>query len=487
MPHRVRLLLRLFFVLCIGMAFFFQGRSPMAPPASPVISSTVEEPKGLFFRLSNAVQEPQKRQLQALPEAKTLSQQETDDLLARLPKLPEESQTAEFSFPERTLHPPKTGEVISASFPPSTQKETPTPASGALTILQMAPQGDVVMAAQLAVTFSQPMVSLGSEDEPATAEVPVKLHPQPPGQWRWMGNRILLCQPTGRFPMATEYTVEVPAGVRSASGSALNEGKRWTFRTPPPSLVFFHPMNTQADRNPLMYAEFDQRINPKTIAGTIRIRTQLREWGARLASEGEIEKDNEVKTLSAKAPRGQWIAFRIVSTGGNSELLPPEVPVTVTLGPDLPSAEGPQVAHARITRTFRTFGPLRIVGSSCPENCSVPTRFLIQFNNPLDPDHFWQSFVQVDPPIFGLDMSAWIYPPGEGYLNIWGDIRPRTRYRVSLRKDISDVFGQRLGERPSIAFGNGISALVLPYTEHGKSVELVRLQAAIARYARCGL
>ena len=62
----------------------------------------------------------------------------------------------------------------------------------------------------------------------AVKEVPVKLTPQPEGEWRWVGTKTILFEPallpdtkggSNRFPMATEYRVEIPAGARDASGT----------------------------------------------------------------------------------------------------------------------------------------------------------------------------------------------------------------------------------------------------------------------------
>ena len=103
------------------------------------------------------------------------------------------------------------------------------------------PEGDVPLAPQLSVTFSQPMVAVTSHDDLAASAVPVRLDPQPPGQWRWVGTKTLLFEPTARFPMATEYRVEVPAGTRSATGGTLATAVRWTFATPPPVLDGRHP------------------------------------------------------------------------------------------------------------------------------------------------------------------------------------------------------------------------------------------------------
>src|SRR6185369_16807393 len=125
-------------------------------------------------------------------------------------------------------------------------------ASDPLDVLRYSPEGDVPLAPQLSITFSRPMVSLSSQEE-AAANVPVELSPQPPGKWRWLGTRTLVFEPTGRFPMATQYSVTVPAGTKSTGGRTLANPKTWTFTTPPPTIVQSYPgkEHTQA-RDTLM-------------------------------------------------------------------------------------------------------------------------------------------------------------------------------------------------------------------------------------------
>ena len=48
--------------------------------------------------------------------------------------------------------------------------------------------------------------------------LPAKLTPTIDGNWRWVGTKTLFFDPVGRAPMATDYTVEIPAGVKDALG-----------------------------------------------------------------------------------------------------------------------------------------------------------------------------------------------------------------------------------------------------------------------------
>ena len=92
------------------------------------------------------------------------------------------------------------------------------------------PEGEVPLAPELSITFSQPMVAVTSQDDAASVQ-PVVLKPQPKGTWRWIGTRTIVFDPEIRFPQATTYTVTVPAGTKSATGETMAAAKTFTFET----------------------------------------------------------------------------------------------------------------------------------------------------------------------------------------------------------------------------------------------------------------
>ena len=154
-------------------------------------------------------------------------------LLERVPDLEMEAGDRQaFAMRAGSQPPPLTGETIDIPFPPP---EGPPAVDagepGVLAVLRYAPEGEVPMAPHLSVTFDKPMIAVTSQTE-ASQTVPVTLSPEPDGDWRWLGTRTLMFAPDGRFPMATEYTVEVPAGTASANGDKLGEATSFTFTTP---------------------------------------------------------------------------------------------------------------------------------------------------------------------------------------------------------------------------------------------------------------
>ena len=152
-----------------------------------------------------------------------LDEAATKRLLDRLPAVvapPDDAQA--FALREKSLPPPRTGKTVATAFPPESERSAPDAvAAGPLEVLRRTPEGAVPQAPNLAVTFSQPMVAVTAHADLAAETRPVRITPEPPGRWRWVGTKTLLFEPEGRFPMATDYTV------RLRPGRARRAAARW--------------------------------------------------------------------------------------------------------------------------------------------------------------------------------------------------------------------------------------------------------------------
>ncbi|MBC7231926.1 MAG: Ig-like domain-containing protein [Chloroflexi bacterium] len=403
---------------------------------------------GMRFALSQGSEVP--IQPTTVPAAQTepLSPEEIQAVLDRLPPLamePEDKQ--EFRLPPETLPAPRPGETIQQPFPPPAEVEPGVqPPVGPLKVLRYSPEGNVDLAPFLSITFDQPMVPLTAHADLAAKDVPVKLSPLPEGSWRWVGTKTLLFEPTFRFPMATQYTVEIPAGTTSAIGGRLEETITWTFTTPPPRVQSTHPSAGPQVRDPLMFVAFDQRIDPTAVLKTIQVKAGGKVFPITLASREDVETNEEASRLAKDAGEGRWLAFRC------TERLPYDTTVTVDIGPGTPSAEGPLTTDTVQSFSFTTYGPLRVLESKCgwEAECRPMMPWLIRFSNPLNEDAFDESLVQIEPEL--PEGKLWIM---DDTLHIEGLSKGRTTYRVTLKAGISDQFGQTLGKDETVTFQVG--------------------------------
>jgi alpha-2-macroglobulin len=412
---------------------------------------------GLVFHLSEA-QDERQRQAQQIPRPTTepLSEEATQNLLKRLPPIKVEGDDEkDFALRDRSLPAPRAGQTISEAFPPASGADRPDQAaSGPLEVLRVSPEGEIPIAPHLSVTFSQPMVAVTSNEDLSASQVPVKLSPQPPGKWRWLGTKTLLFEPAGRFPMATDYSVEIPAGTKSGAGGALGAAKRWTFSTPPPQVKSSWPTGGPHPRNPLFFIEFDQRIEPDSMLKKIRLSASGRVWKLRLATSGEIEADENVSRMAKAANKDYWIAFRAVATQGNDPQNPllTSATYTYTVESGAPSAEGRRVTSGGQSYQFSTYGPLLVTNHRCGYNndCPPGTPWMIEFNNQLDLKAFDKQQIRVTPELPGMNVINY-----GNWIHIQGQSKGRTVYTVTLDASIRDTYGQTLGENKTLTFRVG--------------------------------
>ncbi len=336
-------------------------------------------------------------------------------------------------------------------------------------MLRYSPEGDVPLAPYLSLTFSQPMVAVSSQEALAQWALPVRLSPQPDGAWRWVGAQTLLFEPSGqhepalsgangtalsgangpgttRLPMATFYTATVPAGTTSATGGVLADALTFTFDTPPPQLEASYPGGGPQPLDPLMFAAFDQRVDPAAVLATMAATAGGSAFPLRLATPAEVKADEAVQRLADAAGAGRWLAFK---AGGP---FPGDQKVEVTIGPGTPSAEGPRTTQTTQSFDFTTYGPLRIVDSGCNWNNECPpfAPWSIRFSNPLDPAAFDDSLVGIAPALPGANINVY----GDT-IQIQGLSRGRTTYTVTVKSSLKDQFGGTLGTDQSVTFAVG--------------------------------
>lgn len=422
-------------------------------PAAPaqVIGKAMDQklksvPDGLKFRLSEGVEGAETRIKTGLPTTEPLEDPKT--LLKRLPAIRSDpDDQADFAKRSGTLPAPKTGQRIPVKFPSDEMLKPPQldPAGQTLQVVRHSPDGEVSLAPDLSVTFSQPMVAVTSQEQ-AAQFAPVELSPQVEGRWRWLGTKTLMFDTDKRFPMATQFTARVPAGTRSANGLTLAKDVVWTFTTPPPKVEQMLPENQIVRRDALMYLQFDQAIDPEAVLRTISVTGQGRKLALRLATQSEIDTDGSISYYSKQAQPGRWLAFRAVnSEGGVENSLPAASSINVTVEKGTPSAEGPLTTKTARSFSFQTYSPMRFAGGYCGwrdnKNCRPFDAWYLEFNNSIDAAKFTKEMVHVEPAVEGLS----IYPSG-GYIYLTGYKKGRTTYKVTVDGTLTDIFGQQLGQ-----------------------------------------
>ena len=430
-------------------------------------------PNGLQFRLSEGEAGAETREKQLPAATNPLSENETGNLLKRLPKIKtDKDDQTDFAKRQGSLPAPKTGKMIPVKFPSDEGRGTPKVNLGnTLEVVRFSPEGELKLAPDLNVTFSQPMVSVTSQEE-AAQTAPVQVSPQPEGKWRWLGTKTLMFDAAKRFPMATKFTARIPAGTKSATGQVLQKDVVWTFTTPPPKVETKLPENQVTRRDAIIFVSFDQAINPNDVIKTIKVSGGGKVLPIRLATPEEIEKDESVSYYAKQAQPNRWLAFRAVNPDGLTEnALPADSQVSVTVEKGTPSVEGPLTTTQAQSFSFRTYGAMKFVKSYCgyderKKTCEPQESFELRFSNPIDEKIFDKSLVKIEPNTEGLRIV-----PSGNTISVQGYKKGRTTYRVTVSNALKDIFGQNL-DNPAIAtFNVGASEANL-YSQGGNMVVL---------------
>ena len=452
-------------VIIVAAVLFIRGRGSGGPGQTipPVsggsdesggeVAQDGEETSGLSITLSDGASQPEEYVPLPVAPGEPLTLEEVNNILLRLPPLetdPDDRQA--FKLPDEVLPPPRTGQTISEPFPLPPEAPPPDVVSGPLEVLRYSPEGEVPLAPFVNVTFNQPMVPLTTLEDLANEESPVQIEPALPGTWRWLGTKTLNFQFDSelidRMPMATEYTVTVPAGTTSATGGALADEVQFTFRTPPPVLQRSYPPSTEPQPlDPLFFISFDQHVDPGAVLETVQVEAEDEPVTVGLATEEEISADERVSKLVENAVEGRWLVFKATRS------LPKASTIRVEVGPGTPSAEGPLVTQSSQVYSFQTYAPLEIVDHGCSwydGDCPPLTPLFIEFNNPLDAEAYDESMLRVEPEIPGVTVNI----QGDT-ISIRGATEGRTTYRITVDGEIKDTFGQTLGRNRTLTFRVG--------------------------------
>lgn len=429
--------------------------TPIADPSTGDGGTPIDD--GAFGQLGFRLSEGQSAADEAKPvdvaDGSVLTPDEIASVLDRLPAwaLPADDTQA-FNRPVATLGPPLVGDTIEAPFPagPDAPTTAPAVADGPLEVLRFQPDGDVDIAPFLSLTFNEPMVPLATLDQLDAADVPVEVSPQIEGRWRWIGTRTLRFEvipdeatAIDRLPAATEFEVIVPAGTTSANGAVLDEAFTYTFRTPAANVLGVSGLADSMALDPVFVAQFDQRVSPEEIIEIIEFESgSVTE--VRLATDAELASEVIANQMERVLP-GRAVAFAPMSE------LATNTSVSIRVGPDVPSLEGPRLSNETFSDSGRTYAPLAVVGSDCGGRDCVPlASFQIELNNQLDPALFDPTMVRVDPAVPGLRAEV----QGRS-VTVRGATSGNTVYTVSIAPELADVFGQTLGELYTTEFEVG--------------------------------
>jgi len=135
------------------------GSGVITPGGQPLV---LDDKPGLTMRLSDGKAGTPPADRSTLPPTQPIDDAAAKAILDRVSPIgvkPDDTQA--FALRDRSTPPPRTGKTIKGAFPTPNPQAGPPPATNdagkPLTILRWAPEGDIPLAPQLQLTFSQAM------------------------------------------------------------------------------------------------------------------------------------------------------------------------------------------------------------------------------------------------------------------------------------------------------------------------------------------
>ncbi len=145
----------------------------------------------LLIRLSAGQAGPSEIVPVQLAFGEPMSAEEIAAILARLPELVlGAGDQVDFNLPTESPPPPRPGETVEEPFPPPPVPIVPPAVpAGPLEVLRYSPEGEILLAPFVNVTFNQPMVPLTTLEALAAEEVPVIIEPAHAGDLEVAGHQ----------------------------------------------------------------------------------------------------------------------------------------------------------------------------------------------------------------------------------------------------------------------------------------------------------
>ena len=315
--------------------------------------------------------------------------------------------------------------------------------AGPVVVVVARPQGEILGRELPSITFNKPLVSLGDRD--ATKPPPIRMEPNVPGAWRWVGSSSVDFQPLKDLPWATRFTVNVDAGLAAIDGEKLAQPYSFTFDTLRPDLTSTTPragwLWLAPDAKPALIFNMPMA---KDIAEHLTITAggkPVRFTVGPAIDEFEEEAKKRGEKTPGRSAWGQRTRYEITF----ASKLDKGADVVIALDGSLAAAEGPLTAAAK-TISMKVAGPMSFTEvracESWREKCSYGPIMLKATNEP-DLETL-KGRVRFEPPVVldDEDTGSGVSVEERGWALLGGRFRPGTTYQVFVDAGVKDALGQ---------------------------------------------
>ncbi|MGK7913561.1 MAG: Ig-like domain-containing protein, partial [Synechococcus sp.] len=356
---------------------------------------------------------------------------------------------------------PTTESRPSAPLPPSLAEVEPVPNPTLPDwIDSIDPRGSVEPLSQIRIRFQNPLIPLERLDTPAQQELLDKfqIEPELPGTFRFLTPRMVGFQADRALPKSTRVRVTLNAGLEDLSGNALQEDLAWSFETEDISLN----LPVYSESSPL------QLDSTFSVGSNVELDIESLQDLLTLTSEAEeaIPVDitpAEQRTLFEEAARFDASQQRWQYTITPKTSLSVGMKYQIAVSPGLLPAYGNLPSLQSFEAVVTTFQPFRFQELKLqgrPSYGGAFGRFVngsprLDFNNRVDPESAIAHIHLSPAPVVDEDSSAQLISPSWNSVEInpWL-LEPNTDYTIAIDAELTDIYGQALGESTSEVYSS---------------------------------
>jgi alpha-2-macroglobulin len=337
----------------------------------------------------------------------------------------------------------------SATLAPQGPDSGPARTRGPFAVVYAAPRGKLVGRQQPGVTvlFSRAMRSIDMADDSGVPSIGIRTQAGPvAGSWRWTGTRGLLFSPAGDLPGASDFVVTVPAGTRSLDGAVLERPYTLEFQTDGPRVLAITPQGQSGidaealPKDPGFRVDLDQPVDPAALEAASSLRV--------FAGDGDRGESFHLHATPDTSTPVAAFAHGVTLVLKADKPLPLDRDVELVIADSLRGSGGPRPMAAPVTRTMRTYGPLRLVDFYCPRitpngRCRAGGDVKLTLSTPVDPTEL-QAHLQGLPPARVRAKTEKI--PVGAKATQWLGVAPKlgAEYKVTVTAGMRDIYGQKL-------------------------------------------
>ena len=331
------------------------------------------------------------------------------------------------------------------------------------------------------VLFNKPVVPLGTLDDPSRKEVLSHFSLTPPvqGAFRLLGTNAVVFEPAHHLTLANEYRVTVKRGIKAVDGSILPTDLSWTFRTPGPHIDYINP-------NGMDHAVPDQKIfvTSNQALNIISLKDHVRLMEVRsLGREEPIVFD--VTTVQDNPREADELGMERHQFRYEIKLRAPlklDTKYTITVSAGVRGKTGNLTTPAALSAWFKTYGQFRFVRIETQHDNAyndLKPSYQMVFTNGVSQEEMDKNVVVAEG-----ELAA----PGDKLLGFLTKVTkgrearkvraaaqgslfsayqretvainnaaltPDTDYELSLQKDLTDIYGQKLANPGDTGFRSG--------------------------------